>query len=247
MNTLWQDERYSLRMLVKSPGISLLAILTLALGIGSVTSMFSTADAPALRPLLVRDVDRLYLICDHRPDDPKQAGPLSPADFRDFRENLRLLENLSAWHWWPANLTGENEPERVRGYRVSGEFFQAMGEPPLLGRMIQPADDQSGVAAVGERTHEIGVRMALGAEPRNVLWLFVWRALLLVGSGLGAGLVLSVALARSLASLVFGTSALDPLAFSGVVVVLLLSATLACVIPARRAARVDPMQAPRFK
>jgi len=98
---------------------------------------------------------------------------------------------------------------------------------------------------VGQRTHEIGVRLALGAQPRRVLRLILNQGLRLTLIGVGAGLLVSFALTRVMQQLLFGVSATDPLTFVGVALLLTLTALLACWIPSRRATRVDPLVALR--
>jgi putative ABC transport system permease protein len=101
--------------------------------------------------------------------------------------------------------------------------------------------------SIEQRTHEVGIRMALGARGRDVLWMVLRQGMVLAGIGLVAGVVAALALTRVMSSMLFSVSATDPVTFATVAVILATVALAACVIPARRATRVDPMRALRHE
>jgi ABC-type antimicrobial peptide transport system permease subunit len=128
-------------------------------------------------------------------------------------------------------------------YGTFGTLFSAFG----IAALFLAAIGLYGVMAfsVGRRTHEMGVRLALGATPTDVLRLVLRQGLIQLGIGLGIGLVLALPLARGLQIVLFGVGPADPLVLGTVAVVLAASGVFACLIPARRATRVDPMTAMR--
>ena len=141
MQTFLQDFRYGVRMLLKKPGFTLIAILTLALGIGASTAIFSVVNVVILNPFPYRDHTRLVLVRQNLPklgvhDQLRASG----AEFADFAKSP-VFERVAAWEPVSRNLTGGQEPERVAPAKVSAEFFSMLGIEPALGRTIRP-DEQ---------------------------------------------------------------------------------------------------------
>jgi predicted permease len=170
--------RFGLRMLARSPVFTAVALLTLALGIGANTALFSVVDAVLLRPMPFRDPDRLAVILarDTRPSardnvlrgaaGARETG-LSIADLKDFREQAHTFSDFAAATGFAANLTGSNDPIRIDGESVTPNYFSLLGVAPVLGRDFLKSDD----ALKGERSvilsHEFWVRYWL-SDPRVV-------------------------------------------------------------------------------
>jgi putative ABC transport system permease protein len=152
MRALWQDVRYGLRMLAKSPGFSALVILTLALGIGANTAIFSVVNAVLLRPLPFERSDRLVQIW-HTPPQASFPGiptfSVSPANFLDWRTRSQAFEGMSAYGFGQYTLTGTGHPEAVRMVAVTSGFFSILRAQPLLGRAFLAEEDSPG------RDHEV--------------------------------------------------------------------------------------------
>jgi putative ABC transport system permease protein len=144
MESLLQDVRYSLRRLAKSPAFSLIVILTLALGIGANTAIFSAVNAVLLRPLGYADPGRLVTIEHFYPSLGGLKAPVSVPGFRDYQALGRSFESMAVENNWLVNLTGQGEPVRVPGARVTGRFFGTLGVPALLGRGLLPGEDSAG-------------------------------------------------------------------------------------------------------
>ena len=153
MSELIGDTRYALRMLRKSPGFTALAIITLALGIGANTAIFSNVNALLLRPFAIRDLDRVVAIRETVPKQDATSVRAAPANFRDWAEQSTSFEHLAAVQGWNANLTGDGIAERVEGYQVTPDFFPLLDLPPQLGRNIGLADFQHGTAPVVILSH----------------------------------------------------------------------------------------------
>ena len=158
MTGLLQDFRFAVRQLRKSPGFTAVAVLTLALGIGANTAIFSYVDALILRPFDLPRLDRVVAIWATVPKENATSVKASPADFRDWTEQSKSFDAVAAVHGWDANLTGAGVAERAEGYRVTAEFFPLLGVAPQLGRNIGPADLEHGAATVVEISYGFWLR-----------------------------------------------------------------------------------------
>jgi len=142
MQTLWQDLRYGARMLVKNPGFTLIAVFTLALGIGANTTIFSVVNAVLLRPLPYQAPERLAQVWETWLPGEVSSGHVSPNNFADWRKQARSFDELGAYWLWLYTLTGTNEPTEVAGMKVSANFFATLGVSPQLGRAFLPEEEQ---------------------------------------------------------------------------------------------------------
>ncbi len=148
MNGLFQDVIYGLRMMRKSPGVTALAVITLGLGIGANTAIFSNVNALLLRPFAFTDLDRVAVVYETVPKQGADDVKAAPANFRDWTEQNKTFAYLAAVHGWDANLTGQGVAERVEGYQVTADFFTLLGIAPQRGRQIGSADFEHGTAPV---------------------------------------------------------------------------------------------------
>jgi hypothetical protein len=168
MGSLLQDLRYGARMLSKKPGFTLIAVITLALGIGANTAIFSVVDAVLLRSLPFRESDRLAMVWRHVPQT-NDIFPLNPANFFALREQNQSFEAMAALSNidWSGNLTGDGEPERLQGNLVSANLFQILGVEPVRGRAFLPDEEQPGRNQVALITNGLWQRR-YGADDRAV-------------------------------------------------------------------------------
>jgi len=175
-----QDLRYGARLLRRSPGFSIVAVLTLALGIGANTAMFSVVNAVLLRPLPFPDPDRLVRIWESSPQG-NQRNVVNPLNFLNWRERTRSFQQMAAMHGWDSNITGEGEPLAVAGMRVSPEFFSVLGVSPFMGRTFVPEEATPGrdnsvifsyafwQSHYGGDRHILGRKIMLNGSPANVV------------------------------------------------------------------------------
>jgi putative ABC transport system permease protein len=164
LEVLMQDLRYGLRMLRKAPGFAAIAIITLALGIGANTAIFSVVNGVLLRPLPYEDPGRLVNVFNTAPSRDLDHFGGSPPDFRTLREHNRTLASLSALSHKNFNLTGTFQSERLRAATVSVEYFTTLGVKPTIGRVFLPHEGQWGSHRVVVLTDGFW-RTHFGADP----------------------------------------------------------------------------------
>src|SRR5215471_16694035 len=144
MTTLWQDVRYSLRTLAKTPAFTIAALLSLAIGIGANTAVFSIVDALLLRPLPYQDAERLVILWNRSPGLNITEDWFSTAQYFDIKTGHRGLEQVAIAIGGNYNLTGWGEPERVGTIKLSSNLLPMLGLKAELGRVFVPDEDLPG-------------------------------------------------------------------------------------------------------
>ncbi len=182
METLLRDVRYGIRSLIKRPGFTIVALIALALGIGANTAIFSLVNGVLLRPLPFAEPDRLVWMWGNIRNGINRAS-VSPPDFLDYRHENKTFEEFAASFTMPLalNLTGSGEPERLSAAGITGNYFQALGAKPLLGRTFvleneKPGNDQVVVLSYalwqkrfGGDPEIVGRTIALDGKAREVI------------------------------------------------------------------------------
>lgn len=172
MDTLIQNLRYAIRTLRRNPGFTLLAVVTLALGIGANSAMFTVVNGVIIEPLDYPDPDRLVVISSTFPGlglsvKPNPRGTVSPAEYRELQARSRVFSAMGAWRVHEgdeANLSGIETPLRVTAATVSVEFFAVLGVLPQFGRVFTREEETSGGEAVAVISDRLW-RGAFGADP----------------------------------------------------------------------------------
>lgn len=167
MNSLWQDVRFGMRMLFKSPGITFAAILAFGVGIGANTAVFSVSNTYLRNPISFPEVDRIVMVLSHAPGQTEGWSEVSPANLQDWREQNHSFESLAAYTWEDVNLTGVGEPIKLQGFRVSANFFDVLRATPLLGRGFVAGEDQPGRERVAVLSAGLW-RRQFGSDPNVV-------------------------------------------------------------------------------
>jgi len=140
----FMDLRFSLRMLRKSPGFTMIAVMTLALGIGANTAIFSLVNTVLLRPLPYKDAERLVTVWGYNKARGYTTDLVSPLDFADWRSQNHVFESMAASTDLQYTLTGRGEPAVIIAYAFSADYFRVLGVEPLLGRTFLPEEEQPG-------------------------------------------------------------------------------------------------------
>jgi hypothetical protein len=260
------DLRDAFRSLRANPVITIVAVVSLALGIGANAALFSILNSLLLKTLPVRDPARLVVIAD---------GSWTNPIWEQIRERRHeLLEDAFAWDGWRFNLSASGATDFVDGAWASGNMFTVLGVNAALGRTFTERDDVRGggpdgpVAVIsygfwqrrmggtpdaigrhltvdGIDVTVIGLRMALGADPGSVVRLVLGRLGWLLAAGMALGIALSWWTVRLFEQMLFGMPARDPLTFTFAAAVLFIAGLIAGWVPARRASRIDPVRALR--
>lgn len=157
MGTFWQDLQYGGRMLRNSPAFTIVAVLTLALGIGANTAIFSVVNTILFQPLPFPNSQQLVIVWETDANRKLIRGTAPPADFLDWRTQNQVFQHISAFQTWFYNLTGAGEPEQLWGSKVSADFFDLFEVKPVLGRTFRPDEEQPGHDQVVILSHGIWV------------------------------------------------------------------------------------------
>jgi putative ABC transport system permease protein len=167
MESLLSDVRYAARNLFRRPGFTIIAVITLALGIGANTAIFSAINALLLKPLPFPELDRVVAVWDKLPSRGVQRNEVTVANYLDWQSQTQSFEQLALYRWWSANLTGIDPPERIQGFLVTANFLDTTGMKPIMGRNFLPEENQPGKGAVAVITHSLWQRR-FGGDP-NIL------------------------------------------------------------------------------
>src|ERR1043166_1601232 len=172
LETIWNDTRYALRTLRKSPAFTIFAVIVLALGIAANTAIFSIVDAVLLRPLPYRDASQLVLIWEDAASYGFPQNTPAPGNFSDWKARNHVFDDMAAASFDTLNLTGDGVPEQLNGLAVSANLFSVLGASPELGRDFRAEDNKPGAAHVAILSHGLWIRRfgaSTGVLGREVL------------------------------------------------------------------------------
>jgi len=181
METLWQDVKFGARMLAKSPGFTVVAVLTLALGIGANTAIFTVVNAVLLRPLPFEEPDRLAMVWEANAARNRAINVINPGNFLDWREQNSVFADMAAFLDTTANLTNVEDPEEIRVTLVNINFFSVLGAKPQMGRTFTTDDGREGqdnvvvighgfwLRRLGGDPNALGKEIHLNGQPRTII------------------------------------------------------------------------------
>jgi putative ABC transport system permease protein len=164
---MWQDLRYGARKLLKSPAFALVAVMTLAIGIGANTAIFSVVNAVLLRPLPFERPEELVRVFGTRASRSSFSRPHSYLNFNDLRAQNQTFEAMAAYTGTSSALSGAEAPEQITGVLSSGDIFRVLGTRPLMGRLLEPVDERPGGSNAVVISHGLWQRR-FGGDPRVV-------------------------------------------------------------------------------
>ncbi|MEO8434817.1 MAG: ABC transporter permease [Pyrinomonadaceae bacterium] len=167
MNSILRDLKFSARSLLKRPALTIIAIVTLAIGIGANTAFFSVVNSLLIKPLSFPDLDRVVAVWENRPSQGVARNEASMANFLDWRAQNHTFEQLATYRGWSANLTGLETPERLQGSQVTANFLDVIGVKPAIGRGFAAGEDQPGNETVTILTYGLWQRR-FGGDPAIV-------------------------------------------------------------------------------
>lgn len=148
METLFRDLRFGLRMLARNPGFTAVAILTMALGLGANTALFSVVNGVMLKSLPFKEPDRLMFVLETNAKFPAPGVSASSLNYRDWKEQNHSFANLAARQGFAGNLTSSERPEKIQGEKVTWNYFSTLGVAPLVGRSFTQEEDKPGAPTV---------------------------------------------------------------------------------------------------
>lgn len=167
MDSLLRDLKFSARSLLKRPALTIIATVTLAIGIGANSAIFSTINALLLKPLPFPDPEHIVAIWEKIPSRGVERNEVSLANYLDWNSRNQTFEQLGFYRWWSPNLTGSDSPEHVQGFLVTANFLDIVGVKPLLGRGFSADQNQPGKDAVAVLTYSLWQRR-FGGDPNIV-------------------------------------------------------------------------------
>ncbi len=167
MGSLFSDFRYAIRNLIKRPGFTAIAVMTLAIGIGANSAIFSAINALLLEPLPIPNQDRVVAIWEKNPSRGVEHNEVAFANYLDWRAQNHSFDQLALERWWSTNLTGGDMPERIQGFLVTTNFFDVVGVKPVQGRSFLDEENQPGKDRVAIIAHSLWQRR-FGSDPAIV-------------------------------------------------------------------------------